>query len=210
MRKDALAFMDSGKQIIQYLDELASALIDLQVTTPFHLLIAGGAYMLLQNSRRSTEDIDFALIAGPHSQVEPNKVFQTTVQRAEVSKLSSRVPCASEFRQAIEIVAQARGLESDWLNDQSAVYYYDDAPSPDVSFWRSFGGVIFVYLPTKEYIFATKIAAYRVKDQEDIKLLVRDLDLRTREQAQAIVDKFLLPEAQQFWQVPRKLKRVFR
>jgi hypothetical protein len=39
--------MDNSKQIVQYFEELAKALRDLQVTNPFHMLIAGGAYMLL-------------------------------------------------------------------------------------------------------------------------------------------------------------------
>jgi hypothetical protein len=57
--------MDNDKQIVHYLEELAKALTDLQVTQPFHMLITGGAYMLLQKKRRFTLDIDFALIQSP-------------------------------------------------------------------------------------------------------------------------------------------------
>jgi len=67
--------MNSGKQITQYLEELAKALIDLQVPVPFHILIAGGAYMVLQKKRRSTLDIDFALIEFSQKRIRPNKVF---------------------------------------------------------------------------------------------------------------------------------------
>jgi len=202
--------MDSDNEIIGYLEDLAQVLTKLGVRSPFHLLVSGGAYMLLQQSRRATQDIDFALIARPVAQVEPNKVLQVTVQRAEISKRSSRVPDAQEFRQAVEMIAQQAGLDSDWMNDESAVYLYDDAPQADAYFWRSFAGVLYIYLPTKEYVFALKMAAFRAKDQEDIKVLMRDLGLRTRAEAQVILDKFLLPEAQKFWQVSRKLKRVFR
>ena len=59
-------------------------------------------------------------------------------------------------------------------------------------FWRSFEDIVYVYLPTMEYILATKIAAYRPKDADDIQLLIRDLNIRTREQVKAIADKFLL------------------
>jgi len=60
-----------------------------------------------------------------------------------------------------------------------------------------------------EYILATKIAAYRPKDADDIQLLIRDLNIRTREQVKAIVDKFLLPDAQEFWEVEEKLDILF-
>ena len=46
--------MESGEQIIQYLEELAEVLIDFHVTVPFHMLVAGGAYMLLQKKRQTT------------------------------------------------------------------------------------------------------------------------------------------------------------
>lgn len=202
--------MNSDREIIGYLEDVAQVLQSLGVGSPFHLLVSGGAYMLLQQVRRSTQDIDFALIAGPVARVEPNSVLQVTVQRAEISKRSSRVPDAQKFRQAIEIVAHQTGLDSDWMNDESAVYLYDDAPQAEAIFWRSFAGVLYIYLPTREYVFALKMAAFRAKDQEDIKVLVSDLGLQTRAEAQAILDKFLLPEAQKFWQVGKKLKRVFR
>jgi hypothetical protein len=64
--------MNTGKQIIQYLEELANVLIDLQVTVPFFILIAGGAYMLLRNKRQFTEDIDFAIVEQP--QLIPEKI----------------------------------------------------------------------------------------------------------------------------------------
>lgn len=60
-----------------------------------------------------------------------------------------------------------------------------------------------------EYILATKIAAYRPKDADDIQLLISDLHIQTREQAKAIVDKFLLPDAQEFWEVEEKLEILF-
>jgi hypothetical protein len=154
--------MDSGKQIIQYLEELAKALADLQVTNPFHILITGGAYMLLHKKRRFTLDIDFAIIESP-PRARPKKVFRTTIQRIEVSRRTSTVPFAEEFKQAVGMVAQRhRGLLDDWLNDA-----------------------------------------------DDIQLLIRDLNIRTREQVKAIVDKFLLPDAQEFWEVEEKLDILF-
>lgn len=201
--------MDNSNQITQYLEELARVLTDLQVTAQFHLLVTGGAYMLLQHKRKSTEDIDFALIENPQSKVEPNKVFRTIVQRTEVSRRESSVPFAVEFKNAVEIVAQRRRLPPDWLNDEAAVYYYDDAPHAEVVFWRSFNGILWVYLPTLEYMLATKIAAYRPKDANDIQMLIQDLNVQTWEQAKTIIDKFLLPDAQTFWEVDEKLEILF-
>ena len=57
--------VDDSKQVVQYLEELAQTLTELQVTTQFHILITGGAYMLLQQKRCSTLDIDFAIIKRP-------------------------------------------------------------------------------------------------------------------------------------------------
>ncbi len=203
--------VDSGQQITQYLEELAQELTALQVTIPFHMLIAGGAYMLLQEKRESTEDIDFALIENPPTKLSQNEVFQILIKKAEVARKGSAVPYATEFKRAVEMVAHKHeSLLDDWMNDESAVYYYDDAPQAEVTFWRAFGTTLYVYLPTLEYIFATKIAAYRPKDAHDIQILIQELQLHAREQAKVIVDKFLIPEAQEFWEVEKKLKRLFR
>ena len=202
--------MDNDQQIIQYLEEVATILIELQVTTPFYMLITGGAYMLLNQKRRFTEDIDFALVEKPQRVPRKNRVFRVTVTHAEVFRAQSIVPFSAEFRQAVLLVAQRHlGLAKDWLNDEAAEYYYDDAPQPDVTFWRSFQDILHVYLPTQGYVFATKIAASRPKDEQDIRILMQDLNITTRSQAKAIIDRFLLPDAQAFWQVEENLDTLF-
>jgi DNA-directed RNA polymerase subunit F len=201
--------MDSAKQIVTYLEELACVLAEMGVNEPFHLVITGGAYMLLQRQRRSTEDIDFARIARPRKPAKPNKLFMTTVLRGELASLTNSVQFAEEFREAVAVVAHHRRLPGDWLNDESAVYYYDDAPQVEVSFWREFGGLLYVYLPSMEYILATKIAAWRPKDEDDIRVLLRELGVRTWEQAKIVVNKFLLPSAQEFWEVDDHLDILF-
>lgn len=202
--------MDNGKQITQYLEEVAQVLVDLQVTTPFHMLITGGAYMMLHKKRKFTEDIDFAIVERPSHLPKKNHVLQVTVSHTEVCRSRSPVPFAAEFKQAVLLIAQRHpGLATDWLNDEAAEYYYDDAPQPDVTFWRSFGNTLYIYLPTLEYIFATKIAAYRPKDETDITLLMKDLHIKNRTQAKVIIDRFLLPDAQAFWQVEDNLDTLF-
>ena len=202
--------MNSSKQIILYLEELATVLNELHVAAQFHFLVAGGAYMLLAGSRKFTRDIDFAIVEPASPERKPNTILRVTVQRAEISGKSSGIPYSAEFKQAVEMVAHRhRGLLDDWFNDEAAVYYYDDAPIAEALFWRSFADVLFIYLPTKEYMLATKLAAYRQKDQGDIRILLQALNIQTREQAKAITDKFLLPEAREFWEVDKKLKRLF-
>jgi hypothetical protein len=202
--------MDSGKQVTQYLEELAKVLIDLQVQVPFHMVITGGAYMLLHDKRKFTDDIDFAIVKQPQISLPSKQIFRVTVINAEVSRSHSTVPFAAALKQAVLIIAQRySGLAKDWFNDEAAEYYYDDAPQPDVTFWRSFENILYVYLPTLEYIFATKIAAYRPKDAKDIMMLMQDLKITKRTQAKAIIDRFLLPQAQEFWQVEDNLDTLF-
>lgn len=201
--------MDNAKQITTYLDELAQTLVDMGIKAQYHIIVTGGAYMLLQSHRRSTEDIDFALIASPPGRVKRNQTFTTTVQKTEIARRGSAVPFAQEFKQAIEVVAQQHGLPQDWLNDELAVYLYDDAPQAEVFFWRSFAKVLSIYLPTAEYMLALKIAAWRPKDENDIQVLLSDLGIQTRDQVKAIIDAFLLPAAQTFWEVDDHLDALF-
>jgi hypothetical protein len=58
----------------------------------------------------------------------------------------------------------------------------------DASICASIGTILYVYLPTLEYMLATKIAAYRQKDRKDVRILIRELNIQTQEQAKAIVD----------------------
>lgn len=200
--------MRNEKQIREYLTEVADVLGQLSVNKPFHILISGGAFMLLQKKRTFTEDIDFASIAVPHR--VPRGKFQATVIQDEVSKPRSGIAFAREFRHAIlEVANRHAQLGDDWLNDQAAEYLYDDAPYPDVQLWEVFGSLLYVYLPSPEYILATKLAASRPKDTRDIEVLMKELKIKKREQMQKIVDRFLVPAAQEFWQVDERIDDLF-
>ena len=48
-----------------------------------------------------------------------------------------------------------------------------------------------VYLPPEEYILTLKLLANRPKDQEDILALTQQLKIRTREQAQRLIDRYI-------------------
>lgn len=197
--------MNSSKQIIHYLEALAGKLTVLGAKTPYHLLVSGGAWMLLAGERRTTDDIDFALIASPH-RPKPGKVIGVSIQHG--GEIATRAG-GTVFAQAVEEVAAEFGLPLDWMNDESAGYLYDSAPGADAYLWRSFG-LLHIYLPTAEYVFTLKLMASRRKDQPDIKVLMKQLKLRTPEEAQAILDRFLAASEQQFYEVEKKLKRHFR
>src|SRR5271165_4451222 len=192
--------MNTDQEIADYLEALAQELLRRGERGQYHLLITGGAWMLLKQQRRSTEDIDFAQLATIPRKPKAGQLMRVTVQRrGEIAHRGSK----TVFSQAVKAVAAVFGLEDDWINDESASYLYDDAPKADVSFWCDFGRVLYIYLPNAEYVFALKIASYRRKDQPDVKVLIHQLGIGSREEAQAIIDKYLLPEAQTFWEIPK-------
>jgi hypothetical protein len=160
----------------------------------------------MQGQRRATDDIDFALIT-PERLPRTGHVFRTTIQQRTEMATRGR---QGVFSTAVEAVAARYRLPEDWINDESAVYLYDDAPDADIYLWQSWADVLFVYLPTAEYVFALKVTAYRRKDVADCKSLADSLGITTAEQARAVIDRYILPDAQVFWEVPKKLKRLFR
>jgi hypothetical protein len=54
-----------------------------------------------------------------------------------------------------------------------------------------------VDVPPKEYIFALKILAGREQDLADCRILLPHTRIRTRRQAQRVLDRYILPNAQQ-------------
>jgi hypothetical protein len=48
-----------------------------------------------------------------------------------------------------------------------------------------------VFIPPREYVLALKVFAGRPKDRDDIDSLCQQLQIRTREQAQQIVDRYI-------------------
>ncbi len=198
--------MKNAGQIEKYLEVLAGKLADQGDGQQYHILISGGAWMLLQRERRVTHDIDFALIEYP-GRLKPGKVVRVVVQRG--GEIATRKG-GTVFSDAVEAVAADMGLPVDWLNDESAAYLYDSAPDADAYLWRVFADVLFVYLPTDEYMLALKIAAYRRKDRVDCLVLLHRLGITTREETQDILDTFLSEQEQRIWDVDQKLKRLFR
>jgi hypothetical protein len=89
----------------------------------------------------------------------------------------------------------------DFLRDASIV--------PQGTLWRTYGPLE-VYIPPDDYILALKLLAGRTKDQKDIQALCQQLHIRTRQQAQQIVDTYIPDkQVQQLNKLDKKLATVF-
>ena len=73
---------------------------------------------------------------------------------------------------------------------------YDEVIVPDGKLWKRFGP-LHVYAPASEYILALKITAGRQKDLDDCAILLPKTKIRTRQQAQQLLDRYILPSGQQ-------------
>src|SRR6266516_7498645 len=62
--------------------------------------------------------------------------------------------------------------------------------------WKRYGP-LHVYAPPKEYLLALKILAGRDQDLADCRILLPQTHIRTRQQAQGVLNRYILPEAQQ-------------
>src|SRR3954465_8230034 len=93
----------------------------------------------------------------------------------------------TEIRQAVERVAERKGLPSDWLNDavkgflvphQQKIFL--DLPN------------LKVYVPEPDYLLAMKAISARVEsyDPEDVKLLIGILGLASPEEVFAVIEKY--------------------
>ncbi len=73
---------------------------------------------------------------------------------------------------------------------------YDEVIVPDGKLWKRFGP-LHVYAPAPGYILALKITAGRQKDLDDCAILLSETKIRTRQQAQQLLDRYILPSGQQ-------------
>lgn len=153
------------------------------------LLMIGGAYMLthLQN-RDFTEDID----------VFPLN-FQITSSSSKTTKVVQR---------AIRAVAKQYGLPKAWINDVAASMLGGLGPEPERELWMTCGRLE-VYVPLPECILALKLFADRKKDSGDIEALCRYLGVETRDQAQALLDRYVYRRWQIEYNVRRTLEKRF-
>lgn len=160
--------------IERYLAELGEELKNRGLKKRIRILLIGGAYMLLlANAPRSTKDIDIFWLD------------EDGLQRAYTL-----------LSESVQVIKQKHDLDADWLNYLAQMLMYDEVIVPDGKLWKRFGP-LHVHVPTPEYILALKISAGRQKDLDDCAILLSKTKIRTRKQAQQVLDQYILPEGQQ-------------
>ncbi len=179
----------NAKEIEKYLAELGNELTLLNIQEPVRVLLIGGAFISTQiKKRRTTQDIDVV----PLDTQSPN-----TPQ------------IAISLWQATQTISARNRLPDDWFNTLVSDFIEALGPAPIESLWKKFGPLE-IYLPPKTYIFTLKIMAHRPKDIADIQTLCKELQIRTREQAQTLID-YYIPEAeiQYLLSIPQTLDNFF-
>ncbi|MBO0777892.1 MAG: hypothetical protein J2P37_03605 [Ktedonobacteraceae bacterium] len=169
---------------------LGEELEALGVQITFRLLMIGGGFMLTQiGNRDTTKDVDVRV-----------QDFETLYYTHEY-----RI-----FKQAVRFVAQDNRLDPAWFSDNIGEFLAIAGPVPKGKLWRKFGRRLWVYVPPKDYILAHKLIAGRDKDEPDIEALAAKLRIKTRAQAQRIVNKYINEDTQQTYGVLEKINRFFR
>ncbi len=165
----------NADDIEMYLSQLGQELLKRGMQKPIHLLLIGGAYMLLlTNTPRNTDDIDIFWL-------EEEEGLQRALR---------------PLQDAVNAVAEANQITPNWLNYMTQLLMYDLVVVPDGNLWKTYGP-LHIYAPPQEYILALKIFAGREKDIEDCKILLQQRRITTRQQAQMLLNKYILPDAQQ-------------
>lgn len=102
-------------------------------------------------------------------------------------------------------------LQSDWFNYLTQVIMQNDIIIPEGELWRQFGP-LHIYIPPKEYILALKIIAGRQKDLDDCAILLPQTKIKTRQQAQQLLERYILPQAQEEHteQIEHSLSELFK
>ena len=163
-----------ARDIERYLADLGAALKNRGVKKPLRMMLIGGAYMLLlENAPRSTEDIDIFWLE--------EDAFER--MREVVSA------CMLE-------VTRKHMLPPNWFNFLTQVILMQDIYIPDGTLWKRFGP-LHIYIPPREYILALKMTAGRPKDLDDCAILLPKTTIQTIEQAQELLNSYILPEAQE-------------
>jgi hypothetical protein len=159
-----------AQEIERYLAELGQELQNRGVQYPIRTLLVGGAFMLTQiHNRSSTNDVDALLKDVENSATSP--LYQT-------------------LRTAVRVVARKNKLPSNWLNDIMGDFLHDTGTAPEGTLWRTYT-MLEVYIPPSDYVLALKLFAGRPKDRDDIYSLCQQLKIRTRKQAQRLVDRYI-------------------
>lgn len=185
---DTIDAMDAF-EIETYLDALGQELANRRVEQPICIMIIGGAYMLLiEHAPRTTNDVDFFWLE----------------EEAFLHKREILSMCALA-------VTRKHNLDSRWFNYLSQIIMQNEVIVPNCQLWKQLGP-LHIYTPPKEYILALKIMAGRDKDLDDCAILLPQTTITTQEQAQQLLDCYILPEAQasHSGQIERSYNSLFK
>lgn len=161
-----------AEEIEKYLSELGQDLRSRGIHKPLHILMIGGAYMLLlMHAPRSTDDVDFFWL---------EQVEETPEHAIEA------------LREGIQTIAEKNRLDSDWFNYMTHLLMYDQVVIPKGKLWKRFGP-LHIHIPTNEYMLALKIVAGRDKDIRDGRILLQHMHVKTQQQARALLHRYILP-----------------
>jgi len=164
-----------AEDIENYLSQLGQELAKQGIQEPIHLLLIGGAYMLLlASSPRNTDDIDIFWL-------EEEEGLQRALR---------------PLQEGVSAVAQVNQINPDWLNYMTQLLMYDLVIVPEGNLWKTYGP-LHIYAPPQEYILALKMFAGREKDIEDCKILLQQIEISSRQQAQSLLERYILPDARQ-------------
>lgn len=159
-----------AQDIEDYLTDLGDELQTRGLAQPLRILIVGGAYMLIEGySRPPTQDIDVLL----------RDIDDPTTS-----------PTYPVFRAAILTVANRRLLPPTWINDVIGDALRAAGTIPSGTLWRTFR-MLEAYLPPSDYMLALKLFAGRPKDRQDIMNLSQHLGIRSRDEAQEVIDRYI-------------------
>ena len=179
-----------AEEIEIHLAELGQELQEMGLERPIRILLVGGAFMLTQiKNRDATNDIDI--------------VFKDV-------KDTSTPWLYQTFKAAIRSVATKNKMPNSWLNDVINDFLRDLGNIPEGKLWHTYD-MLEVFLPPDEYILALKLLAGRQKDRDDTFALCKRLNIQTREQAQNVLDRYILDkQLQQMNNVEKTLTRFFK
>ncbi len=144
--------------------------------------------LVLERATRTTEDIDIFWLEGD--------AFQQL---------------RSILSECVVTITRRYTLRPDWLNYLSQILLQNDIIIPNGKLWKQHGP-LHIYIPPKEYMLALKIMAGRDKDIDDCAILLPQTKIKTRQQAQQLLDRYILPEAQEknADQIENSLNKLFQ
>ena len=78
-----------------------------------------------------------------------------------------------------------------------------------MEWWETYG-MLEIYKPPADFILALKLFADRDKDKSDIEALLQDMEITKRDQAQAMLDRYIEQRFQREYRVHLTLDKWFK